>query len=43
MATSNAPSIAPAFELPTSDGVIRTLSGLLEQSRVLLVFHRGTW
>jgi peroxiredoxin len=37
------PTVAPLFELPTSDGAIRTLSGLLEQGRVLLVFHRGTW
>ena len=40
---SNTPSIAPLFELPTSDGTVRTLAALLERGRVLLVFHRGTW
>ena len=36
-------TVAPMFELPTSEGATRTLSGLLEPGRVLLVFHRGTW
>jgi hypothetical protein len=40
---SDVPAVAPMFELPTSDGAIRTLNGLLERDRVLLVFHRGTW
>jgi peroxiredoxin len=40
---SDVPTVAPMFELPTSDGAVRTLSGLLERGRVLLVFHRGTW
>ncbi len=43
MATTDGPSIAPMFELPTADGASRTLTALLEQGRVLLVFHRGTW
>jgi len=37
------PTVAPLFELPTSTGEVRTLSGMLEHGRVLLVFHRGTW
>ena len=35
--------VAPAFELPTPLGVVRTLESLLEKGRLLLVFHRGTW
>ena len=35
--------IAPPFELPTYLGEIRTLDSFLERSRLLLVFHRGTW
>jgi peroxiredoxin len=34
---------APAFELPTQKGEMRSLAGFLEKGRVLLVFHRGTW
>ena len=40
---SDAPTIAPLFELPTPAGTRVSLSGLLSQGRVLLVFHRGTW
>lgn len=36
-------STAPDFRLPTQKGEIRSLSEYLERSRVLLVFHRGTW
>ena len=35
--------VAPAFELPTPLGVVRTLESLLKKGRLLLVFHRGTW
>jgi peroxiredoxin len=34
---------APAFELPTQKGAVRSLASYLEKGRVLLVFHRGTW
>jgi peroxiredoxin len=34
---------APAFELPTQKGEVRSLAGYLGNGRVLLVFHRGTW
>jgi peroxiredoxin len=37
------PTLAPLFELPTSRGEVRSLAAMLEQSRVLLAFHRGTW
>jgi peroxiredoxin len=37
------PTLAPLFELPTAKGELRSLAALLERSRVLLVFHRGTW
>jgi hypothetical protein len=40
---AGAPAVAPLFELPTSRGEVRSLTAMLEQSRVLLVFHRGTW
>jgi peroxiredoxin len=40
---NEAPSVAPLFDLPAASGGTRTLSALLERSRVLLVFHRGTW
>ena len=36
-------TVAPPFELPTQSGDIRTLESFLEKSRLLLVFHRGTW
>ena len=34
---------APAFELPTQKGQVRSLGQFLEQGPVLLAFHRGTW
>jgi peroxiredoxin len=34
---------APAFELPTQKGQLRTLASFLEKGPVLLAFHRGTW
>ena len=34
---------APAFELPTQKGEIRTLAGYLANGPLLLAFHRGTW
>jgi hypothetical protein len=36
-------TIAPAFALQSAKGETRTLDALLARSRVLLVFHRGTW
>jgi peroxiredoxin len=35
--------IAPAFELPTQKGDVRSLAGFLRDGPVLLAFHRGTW
>ena len=43
MPQSSLLKVAPAFELPTPLGVVRTLESLLEKGRLLLVFHRGTW
>jgi peroxiredoxin len=43
MAQSSLLRVAPAFELPTPLGEVRTLESLLEKGRLLLVFHRGTW
>jgi hypothetical protein len=40
---NDVPSVAPSFDLPTGRGERRTLSELLAHSRVLLIFHRGTW
>jgi peroxiredoxin len=34
---------APAFELPTQKGELRSLAALLAKGPVLLAFHRGTW
>jgi peroxiredoxin len=34
---------APAFELPTQKGDMRSLAELLTKGPVLLAFHRGTW
>jgi peroxiredoxin len=34
---------APAFELPTHKGELRSLAHFLEKGPVLLAFHRGTW
>jgi peroxiredoxin len=34
---------APAFELPTQKGEMRSLAQFLEKGPVLLAFHRGTW
>jgi peroxiredoxin len=34
---------APAFELPTQKGDMRSLAQFLEKGPVLLAFHRGTW
>jgi hypothetical protein len=36
-------SVAPPFDLATARGEKRTLHELLHHSRVLLIFHRGTW
>ena len=36
-------TIAPPFTLQSAKGDTRTLNALLEHSRLLLVFHRGTW
>jgi peroxiredoxin Q/BCP len=35
--------VAPAFELPTQKGEMRSLEAILRHGRVLLAFHRGTW
>jgi len=43
MPQSSLLKVAPAFELPTPLGVVRTLESLLKKGRLLLVFHRGTW
>jgi len=43
MPQSSPLKVAPPFELPTHLGEIRTLDSFLEKSRLLLVFHRGTW
>ena len=43
MPQSSPLKVAPAFELPTPLGQIRTLDSFLERARLLLVFHRGTW
>jgi peroxiredoxin len=40
---SDVPSVAPPFDLATARGETRTLRELLQHSRVLLIFHRGTW
>ena len=40
---SHVPTVAPLFQLPTAGGASRTLTALLGEGRVLLVFHRGTW
>jgi peroxiredoxin len=34
---------APAFELPTQKGELRSLRDFLQKGPVLLAFHRGTW
>jgi peroxiredoxin len=34
--------IAPAFELPTQKGDVRSLASFLREGPVLLAFHRGT-
>ena len=34
---------APAFELPTQTGDLRSLAEFLQKGPVLLAFHRGTW
>jgi hypothetical protein len=34
---------APAFELPTHKGELRTLASFLDKGPLLLAFHRGTW
>jgi peroxiredoxin len=34
---------APAFELPTQKGAMRSLASFLSKGPVLLAFHRGTW
>ena len=36
-------TIAPPFALRSARGEMRTLETLIAQSRVLLIFHRGTW
>ena len=36
-------SIAPDFELPTQEGVRKSLAGFLALGPLLLAFHRGTW
>ena len=36
-------TVAPAFELPTQKGEMRSLAEFLAKGRVLLAFHRGTW
>ena len=34
---------APAFELPTQKGEMRSLAEFFATGPVLLAFHRGTW
>jgi hypothetical protein len=43
MPQSSPLKVAPPFELSTPLGQVRTLDSFLEKSRLLLVFHRGTW
>jgi peroxiredoxin len=43
LSVNGVPSVAPPFDLPTGRGEKRRLSELLAHSRVLLIFHRGTW
>jgi peroxiredoxin len=43
MPTESSLTVAPAFELPTQKGALRSLAQLLERGPVLLAFHRGTW
>jgi peroxiredoxin len=43
MSQTSTLKVAPAFELPTQKGDMRSLSQLLEKGPVLLAFHRGTW
>ena len=35
--------LAPEFELPDSKGEKHTLTGLLAEGKVVLVFFRGMW
>jgi peroxiredoxin len=43
MAQTSPLRTAPAFELPTQKGDMRSLAQFLEKGPVLLAFHRGTW
>ena len=43
MAETSPLRTAPAFELPTQKGDMRSLAHFLEKGPVLLAFHRGTW
>ena len=43
MAKRSPLAAAPAFELPTQKGEMRSLAPFLEKGPVLLAFHRGTW
>jgi peroxiredoxin len=43
MAERSTLAAAPAFELPTQKGAMRSLAGFLQKGPVLLAFHRGTW
>ena len=43
MAHTSPLTTAPAFELPTQKGEVRSLASYLLKGPVLLAFHRGTW
>ncbi len=43
MGDTSALLAAPAFQLPTQKGEMRSLAKFLEKGPVLLAFHRGTW
>jgi peroxiredoxin len=43
MAHASSLTTAPAFELPTQKGDVRSLASFLSKGPVLLAFHRGTW
>ncbi len=43
MSSRSTLTTAPAFQLPTQKGDLRSLEEYLKKGPVLLAFHRGTW
>jgi peroxiredoxin len=43
MAHASSLTTAPAFDLPTQKGDVRSFASFLSKGPVLLAFHRGTW